>query len=166
MMGVQSEMYESCCRPCSPIIWGDMPQTHRDKPIAEKRRELRLPSRPLATLRWSLWTYQGSTLGRTRAAAVRSQRSHFSSSRRDSVTCAAFHTVTDRVGKAPLYGHAEFAPVQARDKPPCARDLLVFYGHPMPLRACGFHIVLIISNPQIDTAFHGAALSCQARAFV
>ena len=102
MMGVQSEMYESCCRPCSPIIWGDMPQTHRDKPIAEKCRELRLPSRPLATLRWSLWTYQGSTLGRTRAAAVRSQRSHFSSSRRDSVTCAAFHTVTDRVGKAPL----------------------------------------------------------------
>ena len=99
MMGVQSEMYESCCRPCSPIIWGDMPQTHRDRPIAEKRRELRLPSRPLATLRWSLWTYQGSTLGRTRAAAVRSQRSHFSSSRRDSVTCAAFHTVTDRVGK-------------------------------------------------------------------
>ena len=61
MMGVQSEMYESCCRPCSPIIWGDMPQTHRDKPIAEKRRELRLPSRPLATLRWSLWTYQGSS---------------------------------------------------------------------------------------------------------
>ena len=101
-VGVQSEMYESCCPPCSPIIWGDMPQTHRDKPIAEKRRELRLPSRPLATLRWSLWTYQGSTLGRTRAAAVRSQRSHFSSSRRDSVTCAAFHTVTDRVGKAPL----------------------------------------------------------------
>ena len=55
MMGVQSETYESCCRPCSPIIWGDMPQTHRDKPIAEKRRELRLPSRPLAMLRWSLW---------------------------------------------------------------------------------------------------------------
>ena len=47
--------------------------------------------------------------------------------------------------------------MQVRDKPPCARDLLVFYGHPMPLRACGFHTVLIISNPQIDTAFHGAA---------
>ena len=94
MMGVQSETYESCCRPCSPIIWGDMPQTHRDKPIAEKRRELRLPSRPLATLRWSLWTYQGSS------GAVTA--SHSSTSRRDSVTCAAFHTVTDRVGKAPL----------------------------------------------------------------
>ena len=101
MMGVQSETYESCCRPCSPIIWGDMPRN------AEKRRETpRTQASESASRDAKMVTMENQvrsfTFGHTRAAAVRSQRSHFSSSRRDSVTCAAFHTVTDRVGKAPL----------------------------------------------------------------
>lgn len=99
MMGVQSETYESCCRPCSPIIWGDMPRN------AEKRRETprtqasESASRDAKMVTMDVpgqhtWTYQGSS------GAVTA--SHSSTSRRDSVTCAAFHTVTDRVGKAPL----------------------------------------------------------------
>jgi hypothetical protein len=95
------------------------------------------------------WTYQGSS-GAVTAFAFQQLTPRFRDMRRVS------HG--DRPSRQRrLYGHAEFAPVQVRDKPPCARDLLVFYGHPMPLRACGFHTVLIISNPQIDTAFHGAA---------
>ena len=66
MMGVQSETYESCCRPCSPIIWGDMPRN------AEKRRETprtqasESASRDAKMVTMDVpgqhtWTYQGSS---------------------------------------------------------------------------------------------------------
>ena len=73
MMGVQSEMYESCCRPCSPIIWGDMPRN------AEKRRETpRTQASESASRDAKMVTMENQvrsfTFGHTRAAAVRSQR--------------------------------------------------------------------------------------------
>ena len=114
---------------------------------AEKRRELRLPSRPLAMLRWSLW--------KTKFVASHldipgQQRCGHS---------VAFQHLTPRFRDMRRVSHGDRpsrqgASTDMQSSHPCR---CVISRHPMPLRACGFHTVLINSNPQIDTAFHGAA---------
>ena len=149
MMGVQSETYESCCRPCSPIIWGDMPRN------AEKRRETpRTQASESASRDAKMVTMENQvrsfTFGHTRAAAVRSQRCGHS---------VAFQHLTPRFRDMRRVSHGDRpsrqgASTDMQSSHPCR---CVISRHPMPLRACGFHTVLINSNPQIDTAFHGAA---------
>ena len=71
----------------------------------------------------------------------------------------AFHHLTPRFRDMRRVSHGDRpsrqgASTDMQSSHPCR---CVISRHPMPLRACGFHTVLINSNPQIDTAFHGAA---------
>ena len=84
------------------------------------------------------WTYQGSS---------------------GAVTAFAFQQLTPRFRDMRRVSHGDRpsrqgASTDMQSSHPCR---CVISRHPMPLRACGFHTVLINSNPQIDTAFHGAA---------